>query len=225
VRVRVLTWNLKHGRSVPGSGRDLFDEFARALAGWDWDVALLQEVPPWWPVDLAAVTGSSQRHVLTSRNALLPVRQAIGTRWPDAIRSNAGGANAILVRGMSITRHRAQLVSRIPERRRVHAVRLASLWVANVHSGASLAQARLAAETSAAWAGADPVVLGGDFNLRLFQLDGFRWAGGYGVDHVFARGLAPAPSPARVLDSGPLSDHPPVVVTLTLPGPSAARSP
>ena len=34
-----------HGRSVPESRRDLFDEFAAALAGWEWDVALLQEVP------------------------------------------------------------------------------------------------------------------------------------------------------------------------------------
>ena len=24
-------------------------EFTAALDGWDWDVALLQEVPPWWP--------------------------------------------------------------------------------------------------------------------------------------------------------------------------------
>ena len=47
--VRVLTWNLFHGRAVPPAGRELFDEFATALAGWEWDVALLQEVPPWWP--------------------------------------------------------------------------------------------------------------------------------------------------------------------------------
>ena len=48
----VLTWNLFHGRAVPPAGRDLLGDFAAALAGWDWDVALLQEVPPWWPPEL-----------------------------------------------------------------------------------------------------------------------------------------------------------------------------
>ena len=56
---RVLTWNLKHGRAVPSAGHDLFDEFAAAIAGWEWDVALLQEVPPWWPAPLAARCGAS----------------------------------------------------------------------------------------------------------------------------------------------------------------------
>ena len=49
VVVRVLTWNLKHGRSVPSAGPTCSTEFAAALAGWEWDLALLQEVPPWWP--------------------------------------------------------------------------------------------------------------------------------------------------------------------------------
>ena len=74
--LRVLTWNLLHGRSVPPAGRELFDEFCAALAGWEWDVALLQEVPPWWPPALGARLGADQRSVLTSRNALLPVRRA-----------------------------------------------------------------------------------------------------------------------------------------------------
>src|ERR687896_730461 len=51
--MRVLTWNLFHGRALPPAGRDLQPQFAAALAGWDWDVALLQEVPPWWPPALA----------------------------------------------------------------------------------------------------------------------------------------------------------------------------
>lgn len=223
--MRVLTWNLKHGRSVPGSGRDLFDQFGSALGAWDWDVALLQEVPPWWPVDLAKRTGGAQRHVLTSRNALLPVRRAIATRWPDAIKSNGGGCNAILVRQGMITAHRARLVSTIPERRAVHAVRLGRVWFANVHSGASLRQARLAATACTTWAERDPVVLGGDFNLHLFSLEGFEWAGGFGVDHVFLRGMAWPIAAVEVLDSGALSDHPPVVVNLTPRGPSATQIP
>ncbi len=67
----MLTWNLKHGRSVPPSKRELLPEFAAALGGWDWGVALLQEVPPWWPSALAAELDGGVRHttVLTSRNA------------------------------------------------------------------------------------------------------------------------------------------------------------
>ena len=60
MRLRVLTWNLFHGRSVPGRA-GLFDEFAAALASWEWDVALLQEVPPWWPRRLAAAPEAASR--------------------------------------------------------------------------------------------------------------------------------------------------------------------
>ena len=45
----VLSWNLFHGRSVPDAPRSLLADFAEQLAAWEWDVALLQEVPPWWP--------------------------------------------------------------------------------------------------------------------------------------------------------------------------------
>ena len=123
--VAVLTWNLLHGRAVPRAGRDLFDEFAAALGGWNWDLALLQEVPPWWPAALARdgwtpISGS----VLTSRNALLALRRAVAIRWPDVIKSNGGGANAILVRGERIVEHRAQRLCSLPERRWMHAARL-----------------------------------------------------------------------------------------------------
>ena len=46
----------------PGAGRDLRAEFAAALAGWDWDVALLQEVPPWWPPALARACDADAAH-------------------------------------------------------------------------------------------------------------------------------------------------------------------
>ncbi len=89
--MRVLTWNLFHGRSVPPSGRDLLPEFTAALAGWGWDVALLQEVPPWWPAGLGAACGASARMALTSRNEGLPVRRWIAERSPDLIKSTGGG--------------------------------------------------------------------------------------------------------------------------------------
>jgi endonuclease/exonuclease/phosphatase family metal-dependent hydrolase len=215
VVVRVLTWNLKHGRAVPSAGHDLFEAFARALVGWDWDLALLQEVPPWWPLPLGVRLGAEMRLVLTSRNALLPVRRAVAVRWPDAIKSNGGSCNAILVRGDSIVDHRMRRLCVWPERRWVHAVRLhgAGVWVANVHAGGPARDAHLAAESALRWAGEAPLVLGGDFNIRRLALEGFDRAGGHEVDYVFVRGLSIA-GDTDVLDRGRLSDHAPVAVKI-----------
>jgi endonuclease/exonuclease/phosphatase family metal-dependent hydrolase len=207
--VRVLSWNLKHGRSVPSSGRELFAEFAGALASWSWDVALLQEVPPWWPPRLAP----EHRMVLTSRNFLLPLRRRLAERHPDLIGANGGGCNAILVRGMTIEEHRVQRLALVPERRWLHAVRVSGIWVANVHTAASIAQARRAARSALGWASGGPVILGGDFNLEHVRLDGFQWAGGERVDHVLVHGL-PGPTTIEVPDRGRLSDHAPVLLTI-----------
>jgi endonuclease/exonuclease/phosphatase family metal-dependent hydrolase len=232
--LRVLTWNLKHGRAVPPAGRDLLHEFAGALSGWPWDAALLQEVPPWSPAVLGSRTGADWRLVLTSRNAGLPIRRALATRWPDLIKSNGGGANAILVRGRAIAEDRVLRLCRLPERRWLHAVRLADgIWIGNLHAtvhdhAAAVREARLAARTLTGWAQGAPAVLGGDFNVRSLSLDGFAYAGGFDVDHVFTRGLSATAEP-EVLERGALSDHAPVAVTLTPaapdePGP-APRSP
>ena len=51
--------------------------FAEPLASWSWDVALLQEVPPWWPAQLARAAHGEERSVLTSRNALAALRRAL----------------------------------------------------------------------------------------------------------------------------------------------------
>jgi endonuclease/exonuclease/phosphatase family metal-dependent hydrolase len=227
VVLRVLTWNLLHGRSVPPAGRDLLDEFAAALAGWEWDVALLQEVPPWWPAALGARVDASYRLVLTSRNALLPVRRVAAVRWPDLIKSNGGGANAILVRGDTVASHGWRRLSVWPERRWVHAVALrdAGVWVANLHGGGPMGDVARAVQSVAAWAGPDtPTVLGGDFNIRGLVLPGFDHAGGHSVDHVFVRGLRPT-GEVDVLDRGRLSDHAPVRVGVTTVAEPAPRSP
>src|SRR5437588_4767220 len=213
--LRVLTWNLKHGRSIPPAGQDLFEEFATVLAGWEWDVALLQEVPPWWPTPLAVAAGADQRLVLTSRNSLLALRRAIAVRWPDVIKSNGGGANAILVRGRGIVQHRVRRLAWLPERRWVHAVRLsAGAWVGNVHTGSYAEQGQRAAETVRSWAAGAPIVLGGDFNVAPLKLDGFALAGGNGVDQVFVGGGLVSGGPAEVLERGRLSDHAPVLVSV-----------
>src|SRR4051794_5253121 len=170
MNLRVLTWNLYHGRAVPPAGRPLLDEFAATLAGWEWDVALLQEVPPWWPAELARAAGAEQRTALTSRNLGPWLRRALARRWPDVVKSSGGGANAILVRGAAITEHRRQRLRFWPERRVVHAVRLDDgAWVGNLHAQVhseerAQADIALAVRTLTAWAGAEPFVLGGDLN-------------------------------------------------------------
>jgi endonuclease/exonuclease/phosphatase family metal-dependent hydrolase len=215
----VLTWNLFHGRAVPERRHALLPEFAAQLAGWDWDVALLQEVPPWWPPELGRVAGASARTVLTSRNQLLCLRRFVAERRPDLIKSGGGGSNAILVRSDQILEHRTQTLRLLPERRRMQAVRLASgTWVANLHATAHVeARARedlaLAARTVAAWAPSAPIVLGGDFNLRSVAVDGFAEVAGHSVDHITVRGLhatGRADRPAR----GELSDHEPLRVAV-----------
>jgi endonuclease/exonuclease/phosphatase family metal-dependent hydrolase len=217
---RVLIWNLKHGRSVPSAGRDLTAEFTDALRGWEWDLALLQEVPPWWPPQLAAALDADQRAALTSRNFGLWLRRPLAVRWPDAIKSNGGGANAILVRPGAgrIAEHRRRRLCWLPERRWVHGVRLESeagrAWVCNLHTASDADQGRLAASTALSWAAGGPVVLGGDFNLRSLSLDGYEHVAGHRVDHVYLHDLAGDPGSAATLDSGVLSDHAPVAVTV-----------
>ncbi len=216
--MRILTWNLFHGRSLPAAGRSLLDEFAGLLAGWAWDVALLQEVPPWWPPELARASGATQRTALTSRNSCLPVRRYVAERWPDAIKSNGGGANAILVRG-GIYEHRVRRLRLYPERRVMQAVRLeGGIWAANlhatVHDAVKAAQDIERARASALlWAGEAPLVLGGDLNVRRVRVPGFVLAARSDVDHVLARGLRRVGEP-EVLDRGTLSDHAPVALEL-----------
>ena len=216
--MRVLTWNLYHGRSVPPAGRSLLNEFAATLGGWEWDVALLQEVPPWWPPMLAQAAAAQQRTQLTSRNWLLPLRRAISERNPDILKSNGGGANAILVRGQ-IREHRSARLRRAPEARWVHGVRLEGGWAVNVHSHnhpeqLALSDTQAAIEAARDWAGAAPLIFGGDINLkRPPEFPGLVHLGGNHVDHLFTDGRIAA-GKRQVIERGALSDHPPVAVTL-----------
>ncbi|MDQ3676548.1 MAG: endonuclease/exonuclease/phosphatase family protein [Actinomycetota bacterium] len=219
--MRVLTWNLFHGRSVPPAGRDLQARFAATLAGWDWDVALLQEVPPWWPPRLARACDADARTALTSRNVPLPaLRRWLAGRLPDVIRSAGGGANTILVRGMTITGHRRTVLRRWPERRVCHAVALAGgPWCTNLHAQAhseerARADIARAADATLAWCDGGPALLGGDVNVRTPQAPGFEWLGGNGVDHVLGHGVRAGQEPPQILDRGELSDHAPVLVTV-----------
>ncbi len=200
---------------MPGSGRELLREFTATLGSWDWDAALLQEVPPWWPAELASALDAECRMVLTSRNAVLPVRRAIAVRWPDLIKSNGGGCDAILVRRSAgwIAEHRARRLGVRPERRWVHGVRVGGLWICNLHTQADPRQCELAASTAASWTSSLPIVLGGDFNVRSPALDGFAYAGGRGVDHFLVRGLEVLRE-GEPLEHVGLSDHAPLIATV-----------
>jgi len=235
--VLVLSWNLFHGRSLPPTKSSLFDEFAAKLGEWSWDVALLQEVPPWWPQRLAGELGAEQRSALTSRNSLPALRRMLAERHPELLKSNGGGCNAILSR-TPIVEHSTLRLRRWPERRVAQLARLQEgTCVVNLHVSTRPARAMQELERLwphvLDWAGADRLILGGDLNVRSPARAPATvvHAAASGVDHVFARGLVPvtasdsesgAPSafdrPSReiVLDGRrvELSDHAPLLARL-----------
>lgn len=191
------------------AGRPLLVEFAATLAAWEWDVALLQEVPPWWPATLADACGADHRSALTSRNSMLQARRAIAARNPDLLGANGGGANAILVRGEAIAEHLELELTRAPERRVAHAARLSAGWVVNLHASREPKdRTRADVERAANWLDAE--IMGGDLNLREPTVPGLRRIASHHVDHIFARG----DGSGELLEAGRLSDHRPLVATV-----------
>jgi len=201
MQVRVLSWNLFHGRDFPPEpsllswrsrllrttergrshaqvNRDLLDSFAGMLASADWDVALLQEVPPRWAERLATECRAVPHLALTSRNIpWLGRLQALAADFnPDLIASWEGGSNLTLVRTEradrpAIIERRMLRLALLPERRAMAFSRLdCGLCVANLHASAARTAAERelprAAAAAIAWAEGSPLVLGGDFNLR-----------------------------------------------------------
>ena len=218
--LRVLTWNLFHGRSKPETPHSLLPEFAALLASWEWDVALLQEVLPWWPVELGHACDASARMALTSRNVLPPLQRLLAEPRPDVFKSWSGGCNAILVRGHAIREHRIVRLRVRPEGRVAHGVRLDDgTWVTNLHAQVHLdrharADVDRAAEATAYWAAGEPAILGGDFNLTGEPTAfGFRHLAGHWVDHVLGHGVRAA-GRGHTLHRGTLSDHAPLTVAV-----------
>lgn len=147
MEVRVISWNLFHGRDFPPEpelrtlrsrllrtpergrlhtqvNRDLYEQFAGLLADAEWDVALLQECPPRWAENLATDCRAEPHLVPTSRNLPgLGRLQALAADWnPDLIASWEGGSNLTLVRASPLARtpvltRRMHQLTRRPERR------------------------------------------------------------------------------------------------------------
>ena len=241
--MRVLSWNLYHGRDFPPDkalftlrsrllrvternethvqvNRSLFREFTGWLADQDWDVALLQEAPPLWFRGFVRRTGASGARVFTSRNVVPPLQRAMAWTNPDLIASWEGGSNQLLVREPGrVVEQRRMVLTRHPERRtmlwaRVELPARETVCFANLHASAGLpkkATAEVLAAASAAveWSEGQPLVFGGDMNLRPAR-DPFPFVelrerfgladptGPNAIDHLLARGLEVAEPPRRL---------------------------
>jgi endonuclease/exonuclease/phosphatase family metal-dependent hydrolase len=200
--------------------RPLRDQFAGWIADHDWDVAMLQEAPPLWFRELGRRTRSNGVRALTSRNVLPPLQRLAANLNPDLIASWEGGSNQLFVRAPGrIVEHRKMTLTRRPERRRMvwARIRLASgetVCVANLHASAGLpekasAELLAAAANAVVWSARDPLVFGGDMNLRPAR-DPLPFAelreryglgdptGPHAIDHVLARVLDVAERPRRL---------------------------
>jgi endonuclease/exonuclease/phosphatase family metal-dependent hydrolase len=264
--MRVLSWNLYHGRDRPPDpalltwrsrlwrvteqnathaqvNRSLLDEFTVVLGQIAWDLALLQEAPPRWFERLGERTGSNGAIALTSRNLFPPLQHRLADANPDLLASWEGGSNQLLVRAPGdIVEVRRLTLTHGPERRRMLWARLelpeGRVCIANLHATAGLprkaaAEVDVAAARAVAWSGGDPLVFGGDLNLRpRSELEAFaRLNDRFGldgpcepdaIDHLLVRDLdvidptrrlpaadreVPGPGGRRIR----LSDHAPVV--------------
>src|SRR5215210_7951377 len=241
--MRVLSWNLYHGRDRPPDealftwrsrllraternethaqvNRPLRDEFAGWIADHDWDVALLQEAPPLWFSEFGRRARANGVRVLTSRNVIPPLQRAAANLNPDLVASWEGGSNQVFVRSPGqILEHRKFTLTFRPEQRRMiwTRVRLAggtTVCVANLHASAGLPEKAgpellAAAERAVEWSRGDPLVFGGDTNLRPGRTPApfaeLRERFGLGdpsgpnaIDHVLARGLPVTEPPHRL---------------------------
>ena len=226
------TWNLFHGNAVPPQRRAFLDEMVRLVTADGPDVVLLQEVPVW---ALRRLERWSRMHAFPAVARRPRVGSAeLGRLITDLnhglFRSAVSGqANAVLARhgeGRGVLE-----LTRTPERRVAQAVQLTGgPLVVNLHASQDGRAADEETLKAAAWAESltdGPIVLAGDFNLRLAtarsfpQLAerGFRHVGGSVVDHVLVRGVVVGPverwpDARRTLDGRLLSDHARLEVTI-----------
>lgn len=235
--------------------RPLLEEFAAVLARDPWDVALLQEAPPRWLRPLCRATRAHGASVLTARNLGAAARAWLAQRNPDLMMSAEGGSNQLLVRPpWRIEAVRRLTLTRRPQRRRMVWARLgrpegSRLSVATLHATAADEPAAArdvvrAAEHALSWSEGDPLVLGGDFNLRPrtagpafdYLRDRLRLerpTAPDAIDHILVRGIELARGPERLPPHwrelpyrGPLllrlSDHDAIAAELVDPSPATS---
>lgn len=199
--------------------RVLRDEFETVLARDPWDLALLQEAPPRWLAPLGRACRASGVLGLTSRNWLAPLRAWIAERNPDLIASNEGGSNQVLARGPWRICAVERMTLRLrPERRALLMVRLQDgdreLTVGTLHATTgdepSAGEDLLAAAARIVdFAEKEPLILGGDFNLkpstspevfaRLADEHGLAApTAANAIDHILVRGLEVVRKPRRL---------------------------
>jgi endonuclease/exonuclease/phosphatase family metal-dependent hydrolase len=227
--------------------RALLEEFAGLMAGLEWDVALLQEAPPRWFRPLTRRLGASGAIVLTSRNLLPPVQGRLADWNPDLLASCEGGSNQLLVRSGRIGDVQRMTLARRPERRRMVWARVAlpegRVCVGNLHASVgppakTAAEVEAAAHRAVEWADGQPLVFGGDLNLRprrdpgpfarlRERLDLRDPTDPDAIDHLLVRGLGVVERPRRLPPESRevtepdglrlrLSDHAPVTAAFAV---------
>ncbi|HEV7482714.1 MAG TPA: endonuclease/exonuclease/phosphatase family protein [Solirubrobacterales bacterium] len=236
--------------------RDLTTEFATLLAASAWDVALLQESPPRFAEPLARACSAEWQRALTSRNSLGPLRGLLARQNPDLMASGEGGSNLTLVRvpgrlGGIAERRELAIHDGPPERRSMALTRTASgVCVANLHAtndqpNLAIEDVLRAARAATEFAGAAPLIFGGDLNLRPAEQPAVfeRLRVDFGlaaptapkaIDHLLTRGLEVIEPPAQwpperrelPLDGRALrlSDHAPVQARFAAAEPAMLRN-
>jgi endonuclease/exonuclease/phosphatase family metal-dependent hydrolase len=253
-RSRLLRFD-EHNETHVQVNRDLTTEFATLLAGSAWDVALLQEAPPRFAEPLARACDAEWQRSLTSRNQLGALRGLLARQNPDLMASAEGGSNLTLVRvpgrlGGIAERRELEIHAGEPERRTMAFTRTASgVCIANLHAtndrpALAMEDVLRAAEAATGWAAGDPLLFGGDLNLRPAQTpqaferlrEDFGLAAPTApdaIDHLLVRGLelvaAPVHWPAEKRElplegrALRLSDHAPVEARFRAPEPLPAN--
>jgi endonuclease/exonuclease/phosphatase family metal-dependent hydrolase len=238
--VLIRSWNVFHGNAVPPRRTSYLEEMVRLASEDGPDVLLLQEVPTWALRRLGTWSGMTAIGDVARRPRLPPPLDcAITGLHTGLLRSLfVGQANAILVGpGLRPLERTVLVLNRggligvgSRERRICQIVRLerpgaASLVVGNLHATnrprpAAAQVARAAAAALERAQPGEPVVLGGDFNVKgaAAGLEGWS-APGPAIDHILVRGAQPSalrvwPDERRRRDGMLLSDHAPIELDL-----------
>lgn len=223
--MRVATWNVRHGR--PRRGFTSNRRLAAAVSALDVDVLAVQEVErhvirSWFADQPALIARSSA----AAAHAYAPARR-LALTGSDGV--------ALSVRG-EIARHECISLPHAEGQPRVALlVELDDLVVVTTHLQNEEHEARRQLEwLLARLDGAARCVLLGDLNLRpddiapMVTAAGFSSAGGdftnpsdapvQQIDHILTRGVSATPAVVR---DAPVSDHLPLIATLSLSQPSA----